>query len=198
MRKILFSLFFLTLFLSACTPSDFLTRRLAADLIAASSTFRAALELHVHTGIVSNNDYSSPESTAFQHHGWITATHAVCPPEIAPPPCWALTLTPAGVETIQSLIPPNDATKNSFDILAARRELIAVTGISKQGNTAEVEFTWHWNPLNEVGASVYRSDLRYRSIAPFRRFDDGWRISRGMSHPAQSFDDSLKSAEPAQ
>ncbi|MGA6982143.1 MAG: hypothetical protein WBZ11_11375 [Candidatus Sulfotelmatobacter sp.] len=197
MRKILFSFSFLIL-LTACTPRDFLTRRLAADLIAGSSTFRAAQELQVHTGIVSNNDYLLPESTAFQHQGWITAIHAVCPQEITPPPCWNLTLTPSGVETIQALIPPNDATKNSFDILAARRELIAVTGISKQGNTAEVEFTWHWNPLNEIGASVYHPDVHYRSMAAFRHFDDGWRISRGTPHPAQSFEDSLKSAEPAQ
>jgi hypothetical protein len=197
MRKLLFSLSFL-FFLPACTPRDFLTRRLAADLIAASTTFRAAQELQVHTGIVSNSDYLAPQSTAFQHHGWITATHAACPPETAPPPCWDLILTPAGVEAMQSLIPPNDATRNTFEILAARRELIAVTGISTQGNTAEVEFTWRWNPLNEVGASVYRDDVRYRSIATFRHFDDGWRISRSTPHPAQSFEDSLKTAEPAQ
>jgi hypothetical protein len=197
MRKILFSLSFLII-LSACTPRDFLTRRLAADLIAASSTFRAAQELQVRTGIVSNTDYLSAESTAFHHKGWITAAHAPCPPEIAPAPCWDLTLTPAGVEALQALISPSDATKKTFEILAARRELIAVTGISKQGNTAEVEFTWRWNPLNEIGASVYGSALSYRSIASFRRFDDGWRISRSAPHTAQSFEDALKSAEPAQ
>jgi hypothetical protein len=186
------------LLLSSCSPRDFLSRRLAADLITGSGTFRAAQELQVHTGVVSNGDYLSPESSAFLHHGWMTGIHAPCPLNLVPAPCWDLTLSPAGVETVQALIPPSEVNKKTFEIVAARRELVAVTGISKQGNSAEVEFTWRWNPLNEVGATIYRSDIRYRSIASFRRFDDGWRISRGTPHPAQSFEESLINAEPAQ
>ncbi len=61
--------------------------------------------------------------------------------------------------------PPAMRKSKSFTIPAARRELVAVTGIAKQGNVADVEFTWQWIPLNEVGA-VYL--LRRRPL-PFHR-----------------------------
>jgi hypothetical protein len=197
MRKFPLAFLFLLL-LAACSPRDFLTRRLAADLIAASATFRTPQQFLLRTGTVSNDDHLSPDSIALQHHGWITATHIPCPPSTEPPPCWDLTLTPAGIDTLQTLLPPADTQNKSFNILAARRELVAVTGISSQGTTAEVEFTWRWNPLNEIGAAIYHSDLRYRSTAAFRHYDDGWRIVRGTPHPAQSLDDALKNAEPVQ
>jgi len=185
------------LLLSSCSPRDFLTRRLAADLIAGSETFRASQQFQLRTGVVANKDYLSPEYIGLQHHGWISATNASCPAALAPPPCWNVTLTPSGVDTLQSLIPPGDDENQSFTIPAARRELVAITGISKQGNVASVEFTWRWVPLNEVGAVIYPGDLRYRSTASFRCYDDGWRIAQGAPHPAQTLDEALKNAEPA-
>jgi hypothetical protein len=157
------------LLLSSCSPRDFLTRRLAADLIASSDTFRAQQQFQLRTGVVSNQDYLSPDYLALQHRGWISATKAACPPALAPPPCWDVMLTPSGVDTFQSLIASGDAEKQSFSIPAARRELDVVTGIASQGNAASVEFTWRWIPLNEVGAVIYSGDIHYRSTASLRR-----------------------------
>jgi hypothetical protein len=185
------------LLLSSCSPRDFLTRRLAADLIASSSTFRATRQFELTTGIISNQNYLAPQYLALQHRGWISGVVARCPPAVAPP-CWNATLTPTGVDTIQALLAPGDAEKQSFSIPAARRELIAITGIVKQGSLADVEFTWRWIPLNEVGAVMYSSDTHYRSIASFRSYDDGWRVVESPAHSAQPLDEALRNAEPAQ
>lgn len=185
------------LLLSSCSPRDFLTRRLAADLIANSIAFRAQQPFQLRTGVVPNKDYLSPDYLALQHHGWISGSIAPCPPGQGPPPCWDVTLTPSGVETFQSLIVPGDAEKQSFTVPAARRELVAVTGIAKQGNTADVEFTWKWTPLNEVGAALYSGDVHYRSTAAFRNYDDGWRVVEGTSHTGEPLDEAIKNAEPA-
>jgi hypothetical protein len=184
------------LLLTSCSPRDFLTRRLAADLIAASETFRAQQRFQFRTGIISNQDYLSPDYLLLQHKGWISATR--CAVALAPPPCWDVTLTPAGVDTFQSLIAPGDAERPFLSIPAAHRDLVAVTGIAKQGNIADVEFTWHWLPLNEVGAALYSTDSHYRSTATFRNYDDGWRLVESTPRPLQSLDEALKNAEPAQ
>jgi hypothetical protein len=184
--------------LSGCSPRDFLTRRLAADLISTSETFRAQQQFELRTGIISNEDYRAPSYRALQHHGWISATNAPCPPAKSPPLCWDVTLTPAGVDTMQSLIAPGDAEKQSFTIPAARRELIAITGIAKQGNTAEVEFIWRWLPANEVGAALYPTSIHYHSKTILNDYDDGWRIVQSNSNPAQPLDEALKNAQPTQ
>jgi hypothetical protein len=184
------------LLLPSCSPRDFLTRRLAADLVTASDTFAAPQSFQLRTGIISNQDRLSPDYIVLQHHGWIAATTAPCPQALAPPPCWDVTLTPAGVDTLQNLIPPGDVGKPIFTIYAARRELVAITGIAKQGNTAEVDFSWKWIPLNELGAALYPSDLRYYSTAGFRCYDDGWRLVDRALHRAESLDDELKNAQP--
>ena len=182
----------------SCSPRDFLTRRLAADLIASSETFRSQQQFQFRIGVVPNKDYLSSDYLALQHHGWISATVSPCPPALAPPPCWDVMLTPSGVDTFQSLLAPGDADKQSFTISAARRELVAVTGIAKQGNTADVEFTWKWIPLNEVGAVLYSRETHHRSTSIFRCYDDGWRVLESSSHSGQPLDEALKNAEPAQ
>jgi hypothetical protein len=187
-----------SILLSSCSPRDFLTRRLAADLIATSDTFRIQQQFQLRTGIVANKDYLSSDYLILQHHGWISGTNSPCPPALAPPPCWDVMLTPSGVDTFQSLIAPGDAEKQSFSIPAARRELVEITGIAKQGNVADVEFSWKWVPLNEVGAVLYSSEVHYRSTAIFRDYDDGWRLVQSASHAAQPLDEALKNAEPAQ
>jgi hypothetical protein len=95
------------------------------------------------------------------------------------------------------LLAPADEGKLSFSLPAARRELVAITGISKQGNVADVDFIWRWQPANEVGSALYSSDLRYHSIAGFRDYDDGWRVVQSASRSGQTLDDALKNAEPA-
>jgi hypothetical protein len=180
------------------SPRDFLTRRLAADLIAASNTFQTQQQFQLRTGVVSNKDYLSTEYLALQHQGWIFATVAACPAALGQPPCWDVTLTPSGVTAVQSLIAPGDKEKRSFDIPTARREVVAITGIIKQGSLADVEFVWHWIPMNEVGAALYAGDLRYQSNVSFRRYDDGWRVVQAAAQPAQPLDEALKNAQPAQ
>ena len=185
------------LLLSSCSPRDFLTRRLAGDLIAASGTFSAPQQFQMRTGVISDKDYHSSEYRALQHRGWISGRNAPCTPALAPPPCWDVSLTPSGVDAFQSLIAPGDAGKPSFSIATARRELIGITGIAKEGNAADVEFSWKWIPLNEVGAVLYPGDLHYQSTASFRCYDDGWRLVERVSHPAESLDKALRDSELA-
>ena len=186
------------LLLASCSPRDFLSRRLATDLITASEPFRTSQHFTLQTGIVSNKDYVSPEYLVLQQHGWISATTARCSPGIVPPPCWDLLLTPSGVDTVRNLIPADEADKSLLFIPVARRELVSVTGISKQSNLADVEFTWKWVPLNEIGAALYSGDLHYTSTVGFRDFDDGWRMVESAPRSGQALDDALKSAEPVQ
>jgi hypothetical protein len=184
------------LLLAGCSPRDILSRRLATDLILASSEFKTPQPFVLQTGVVSNKDYPLPEYLVFQHHGWISATTAPCSPGIVPPPCWDIALTPSGVETVRPLIPPDDASKSSLAIPVARRELLGVTGIVKQDSVADVEFTWKWAPLNEVGAALYSGDMHYKSTVGFRQFDDGWRIVQSAPHSGQTLSDALNNAEP--
>jgi hypothetical protein len=107
-------------------------------------------------------------------------------------------LTPSGVDTFQSLIAPGNAEKQSFNIPAARRELVATTGIARQRNVADFEFTWRWIALNEVGAALYPGGNRYRSSTILSKYDDGWRIVPTASHPGQPLDEAFHNAEPAQ
>jgi hypothetical protein len=184
------------LLLSSCSARDFLTRRLAADLISASDPFKTPQKYTLHTGVISNKDYASPEYLVLQHHGWISATTIACPAGLAPAPCWDILLTPSGVETVRTLVPAEETARPSFSIPVARRQFVAVTGISKQGNLADVDFTWKWVALNEIGAALYTSDLQYKSTVGFRDYDDGWRIVQSAPRPAQTLDDALKNAEP--
>jgi hypothetical protein len=187
---------FLT-FLTACSPRDYLTRRLATDLIAASTEFQTQQRYTLQTGIVSNKDYPSPEYLVLQHHNWISASSAPCPAGMSPSPCWDILLTPAGVETIRTIASAEEAAKSSVALPVARRELGEVTGIAKGVTAADVEFTWKWIPLNEVGAALYSGDLHYKSIVGFRQYDDGWRMLQNTPRSGQSIEDALKNAEPA-
>ena len=62
MRKLsIVGLCCVSLLLTACSPRDFLTRRLATDLISPSETFNSPQQFTLHTGFISNKDYASPE-----------------------------------------------------------------------------------------------------------------------------------------
>ena len=183
--------------LLSCSPRDLLSRRLASDLISASDAFKQTQRYVLQTGVIANKDYLAPEYLVLQHHGWISATNATCTPGLTPPPCWDILLTPSGVDTVRLLVSPKETAKSSFAIPVARRELIGVTGVSKQGNMADVDFTWRWIPLNEIGAALYSGDVHYKSTVGFRSYDDGWRIVQSVPRSLQTLDDALRNAEPA-
>jgi len=195
-RRIQLTIVFTVLLQTACSPRNFLTRRFASDLISASGPFKSSQRFLLQTGVLSNKDYPSPEYLVLQHHGWISANSATCPRDLTPPPCWDVLLTAAGVEAIRSALSPNQAGGSRFSIPVARRALIAVTGIAKQGNSGDAEFTWKWVPLNEIGAALYSGDVRYKSVVGFRDYDDGWRMTEGTPRSGQSIEDALKNAEP--
>jgi hypothetical protein len=180
----------------SCSPRDFLTRRLAADLISASEAFKAPQLFWLKTGIVSNKDFSSPESLVLQRRGWIIGTEQKCLEGIDPPPCWDVLLTPLGVDTIRPLISRALPDNGPIGIQVARRELVTISGISKAGNFADVEFTWRWVSLNQVGAALYDSGVHYRSTVGFRGYDDGWRVVEQNVPNNQSLDDALRNAQP--
>jgi len=196
MRKKLATVLTSLLLLPSCSPRDFLTRRLATALIASSETFKAPQQYVLHIGVLSNKEYLSPEYLVLQRHGWISVTSSACTPGLLPAPCWNVLLTPSGVETIRTLVADEEARKPSITIPVAKRELIGVTGVSKQGGIADVEFTWKWIPMNEVGDALFSGDLRYKSIVGFRQYDDGWRVEPTTAHTRQTMDDALRNAEP--
>jgi hypothetical protein len=199
MKKHLFaSALALLVLLLACSPRDFLTRRLAAELIADSEVFKATQEFWLRTGTTSNQDYTSPEYMVLQRHGWITAANVPCSPESKQPSCWDVALTPLGVGVFRDLIPANAIQSQYVSVPAARRELVGVTGISKSVAEAEVEFSWRWVPLNEVGAALYPEGVRYKSTVTFRLFDDGWRVTEGEVPRSQGLDEALKNSKPLQ
>ena len=179
-----------------CSPRDFLTRRLAADLISASETFKAPQVFWLRTGIVSNKDFSSPDFMVLQRRGWIIGTEQKCPAGVEPPPCWDVLLSPLGVDTIRPLISNALPNNGPMAIQVARRELLGISGISKAGNFADVEFTWRWVSMNQVGAALYDSGVHYRSTVGFRRYDDGWRVVEQNVPSNQSLDEALRKAEP--
>jgi hypothetical protein len=183
-----------------CSPRDFLTRRLAADLISTSDTFKAPQLFWLKTGIVSNQDFSSPDFMVLQRRGWIIGTEHKCPAGVEPPPCWDVLLTPLGVDTIRPLItsalPDNGHDSGPIGIQVVRRELLNIAGISKANNFADVEFTWHWVSTNQVGAALYDSGVRYRSTVGFRDYDDGWRVVDQNVPSNQTLDEALRNAQP--
>ena len=181
----------------ACSPRDFLTRRLVADLISGSDAFKAPQVFWLKTGIVSNKDFNSPDSLVLQRKGWIIGTQQKCPSGVEPSPCWDVVLSPHGVDTFRSLISESTHGGTQVPIRVARRELVDITGISKAGNFADVEFLWHWVAMNEVGSALYDSGVRYRSSVGFRNYDDGWRLQTEALKNNQSIDDALRTAQPA-
>jgi hypothetical protein len=121
-----------------------------------------------------------------------------CPAGIDPPPCWDVLLTPLGVDTIRPLIsvPSRWSRHGPMAIPVARRELVSISGISKAGNFADVEFTWRWVSINPVGAALYDSGVHYRSTVGFRSYDDGWRVVEQAIPSNQPLEDALRNAQP--
>lgn len=61
----------------------------------------------------------------------------------------------------------------------SRRELVSVDGVRQQTNSADVDFSWKWLPLqgDEVPASI---EFPYKGRAVFERYDDGWRLEESL------------------
>ena len=182
-------------FTIACSPRDFLSRRLARDLIAGAPPFKTLQIFDLKSGIVSNQEFNSPESLVLERRGWIIGTQQKCPPGVQPPPCWEVVLSPAGVEIFKPLMP--SGASGMVPVPVARREVVEITGISKAGTFADVEFTWRWVPVNEVGSALYDSGVRYRTSVGFRCYDDGWRVLTDQMRNNQSIEDSLRNSQPA-
>lgn len=198
MRKLIFALVVCSLCSIACSPRDYLTRRLATALIAGSDAFSTPQQFWLRSGLVSNKEYTSPEYLVLQRRGWITATNAPCPAELTPPPCWDVALTPLGVDAFHDFTKSGDAGKQSFTVPIARRELIAINGISKNGNLADVEFTWQWVPTSEVGSALNAGNLQYKSSVGLKKYDDGWRLLDATgAKTSQTLEDALKNAVPS-
>jgi hypothetical protein len=54
------------LLLTSCSPRNYLTRRLATDLISASDAFKTPQHYVLQTGVISSKDYTSPEYLVLQ------------------------------------------------------------------------------------------------------------------------------------
>jgi hypothetical protein len=191
----------LALLVPACSPRDFLSRRLAADLISASDVFKAPQMFVLRTGVLSNKDFSSPDFMVLQRRGWIIGTEQKkCPAGLDPSPCWDAILTPLGVDAFRPLmsapLPAEPSENRPIAVAVARRELVAISGISKAGNFADVEFTWHWIPINPIGIALYDTGVHYRSTVGFRGYDDGWRLVEQSVPSNQPLDESLRNAQP--
>ena len=77
-------IFALLCFTVACSPRDFLTRRLATDLDRRFRYFKTTQLFWLRTGVISNKDYTSPEYLVLRRHGWITGRTACLPrPDLA-------------------------------------------------------------------------------------------------------------------
>ncbi|GAC1429471.1 MAG: hypothetical protein NVS9B5_04850 [Terriglobales bacterium] len=183
---------------AACSFHQPLSSGLAADLISKSETFKSVPQFWLRTGTIANRDYTSPEYLVLQHHGWITGANVPCPPDVSPPPCWDVALTPLGVDTFRNFISKNTVTSSYFNVPTAKREFIGVVGLSQEGYMGDVDFRWKWAPMNELGSALYPPGIQYQSTVGFRRYEDGWRLFEGSSaKPQQRLEDALKNAEVA-
>jgi hypothetical protein len=180
----------------ACSPRDFLTRRLATDLIAGSETFKTTQLFWLRTGALSNKIFNSPEYLVLRRHGWITGAAAPCTPDLAPPPCIEVVITPLGVDALRDWVSATAASSQYISVPVAQRELLGLTGIRKNGNFADVDFQWRWTAVNEIGAALYAKGTEYNSTVGFVRYDDGWRVVEGGPlRSSQGLNDALKNAE---
>ncbi len=185
--------------LTACSPRDFLTRRLATDLIAGAETFKTTQQFWLRTGVISNKDYASAEYVTLRRRGWITGNGVSCPPEIVSPPCWDVVITPLGVDALRDWVSATAASTQYISVPVAQRELVGVTGIHKNGSLADVDFQWRWAAVNDVGAALYARNTEYNSTVGFVHYDDGWRvIEGGPVRNIQPLSDALKSPTPVQ
>jgi hypothetical protein len=184
-------------FTVACSPRDFLTRRLGTDLIAGSETFKTTQLFWLRTGVISNKDYTSPEYLVLRRHGWITGSTAACTPDLGQAPCWDVVITPLGVDALRDWVAATAATSQYISVPVAQRELLGLSGIRKNGNFADVDFQWRWAAVNEVGAALYAKGTEYSSTVGFAHYDDGWRVIEGGNlRSSQGLNDALKNAEP--
>ena len=165
-------IFALLCFAVACSPRDFLTRRLATDLIAGSDTFKMTQLFWLRTGVISNKDYTSPEYVVLRRRGWITGSGVACPPDLAPPPCWDMVITPLGVDALRDWVAATAASSQYISVPVAQRELLAVTGIHKNGSSGGCGFSVAMGGGERSGRGALRKRHRIQfhgQLYPLRR-----------------------------
>jgi hypothetical protein len=95
-------------------------------------------------------------------------------------------LTEKGISEKKNWIP--SSMSEDYEVPLATRELLEITGIGElQGETGafvEVQYTWKWSPVNEVGTLMKLDEKTNAGSAAFRRFDDGWRLDSVKSSDA--------------
>src|SRR5207302_11320047 len=101
---------------AACSPRNFLTRRLAGDLITYADAFKTQQQFSLRLGVVSNKDYLSPEYLVLERRGCITGSTVSCSTEGSPPPSWDVARTPMSVETLRTLIPTDGGSTQRVTI----------------------------------------------------------------------------------
>ncbi len=166
-----------------------MARGVAAEKISASFDFRASKLAVIHLGNLQKWD-RSPETqneyAALEKAGFITTRKGRSG--------WHVDVTPAGEKAFQAVDATRDHEKDGdyFAIPLATREMVRVTGISINGNLAQVDFDWKWK-MNSLGllfaTADYSVELRERetgntaiysgdefNTAIFKKWDDGWRL----------------------
>jgi hypothetical protein len=84
----------------------------------------------------------------------------------------AITLTAKGAA---EQWPEHTERGGGWDIVAARRELVDVTGVVTESDLARAEFTWRSVPT-AGGTALGTPPASRRASATFRRYVDGWRL----------------------
>jgi len=154
------------LLLSLLLPPHFLTRRLAADLIAASDTFAAPQQFQLHTGIISNRTISRRNLSCSS----IVAGYRP-PKPLVSCSCPAALLGYHAHPFRRGYFSKSHRPRRRREtILQHPRRPPRTRRHHRHRQTSQpcdVEFTWRWIPMNEVGAALYSADLHYQSTASF-------------------------------
>ena len=180
----------------ACSPRDFLTRRLATDLIAGSDSFKT------HPAILAANGRDLQQRLHFARirdlaparldHGQrrCLSSRNCCSAVLGHGDHSAGSGRPARLGF-------RDRSQFSIHQRASGTERTAGGHGHSQGRKswADVDFLWRWAAVNEVGAALYARNYRVQLHVGFVHYDDGWRVIEGGGlKGSQSLSEALKNA----
>lgn len=209
----------LLLIAQGCAGTGELTRTRAAELIGSSQAFSApvSLPLKKETGWnlrplsedepeaeaqarAAENYYQAyPQMDALRRLGLMDVRATVRERPGENHGVWAFDVEPFLTEQGKELASGGREDQNAPSVILARRELIEVTGITRDGQTSQAEYTWKEVPTAAGRAFVpdspeheslpppLRQTLRGRNQtkefdkvrrgrAVFQLYDDGWRL----------------------
>jgi len=114
----------------------------------------------LRTGIVSNKEFSSPDSLVLQRRGWIIGSEQKkCPAGMDPPPCW-MYAHPLGVDTVKPLIGGSLPDNGPIAIEVAHRELAAITASARPATSrCRIHLALGFHQSGGRGALRQRSSL---------------------------------------